>query len=367
MKTSEHGWFEVSTGLCDRQWVDSRGAAARVPVGHGTLEALALRRSGSAPEGGSGNAVECSRHLDPVALAHPRVDRHGDHVARSRLSHGTGCVPRAEIRRLEVQGQRVIDACPDSPLVQLHADFVSGPTGGHSQGVLVIHMPAAGRDAGPAVPLRHVGVVVSRQLSPPLGDLGQSADLYQPDGGLDLCHPEVVADAVMDVGLVGVRLVTKARAGRPSTVAPTAWHASWIRLSPCSCVRPAKDSTSPGLPCRWTSTIAFVRGPMSRSAAEQSRFRVSSTSAKTGTAPVWAIALAVAMKVSGLVMTSSPGPIPWASRARYRATDPLQVATPCLAPINVANCCSKARVRSPCVSTPERITSRTAHSSSGPS
>ena len=56
--------------------------------------------------------------------------------------------------------------------------------------------------------------------------------------------------------------------------------------------------------------MALVRGPMRRATAAQSRFRLSSTSAKTGTAPVCLIALAVAMNVSGLVMTSSPGPIP---------------------------------------------------------
>ena len=44
-----------------------------------------------------------------------------------------------------------------------------------------------------------------------------------------------------------------------------------------------------------------------------------STSAKTGVAPAWMIVFAVAQKVSGVVMTSSPGPTPAASSDRCRA------------------------------------------------
>jgi hypothetical protein len=36
---------------------------------------------------------------------------------------------------------------------------------------------------------------------------------------------------------------------------------------------------------------------------------IGSTSAKTGVAPVWMIALAVAQNVNGVVITSEPGPI----------------------------------------------------------
>ena len=46
---------------------------------------------------------------------------------------------------------------------------------------------------------------------------------------------------------------------------------------------------------------------------------VGSTSANTGVAPVWMIALAVAQNVSGVVITSSPAPMPAASNDRCSA------------------------------------------------
>ena len=45
-------------------------------------------------------------------------------------------------------------------------------------------------------------------------------------------------------------------------------------------------------------------------------------SPNTGLAPVWAIALTVAMNVSGLVITSSPGPISRAIKAISTASVP---------------------------------------------
>ena len=57
------------------------------------------------------------------------------------------------------------------------------------------------------------------------------------------------------------------------------------------------------------------RDPSCRSAA--------STSTNTGLAPQYVIASAVAMKVFGTVITSSPGPTPEASRASQRASVPL--------------------------------------------
>jgi len=50
-------------------------------------------------------------------------------------------------------------------------------------------------------------------------------------------------------------------------------------------------------------------------------------STKTGVAPVWDIASTVAMKVKGTVMTSSPGPIPAAIKAKQRASVPLLTPT----------------------------------------
>src|SRR5208283_945865 len=61
--------------------------------------------------------------------------------------------------------------------------------------------------------------------------------------------------------------------------------------------------------------IARVRGVIAASILAGSRLPVSgSTSTKTGVAPACRMAVAVAIKVIGVVMTSSPGPMPSASR-----------------------------------------------------
>ena len=51
-----------------------------------------------------------------------------------------------------------------------------------------------------------------------------------------------------------------------------------------------------------------------------------STLTNTGSAPVWRIAVEVAMKVIGVVITSSPGPMPSAFSERMRAE--VQLVTP---------------------------------------
>ena len=57
--------------------------------------------------------------------------------------------------------------------------------------------------------------------------------------------------------------------------------------------------------------IAFVRGVMAASTRSTSIAKSSSrTSTRTGRAPVYRTLAALAMKVNGTVMTSSPGPIP---------------------------------------------------------
>ena len=53
----------------------------------------------------------------------------------------------------------------------------------------------------------------------------------------------------------------------------------------------------------------------------------SRTSANTGVAPEWTITFAVAGQVIGLVITSSPGPIPSASRERCIAAVPEETAS----------------------------------------
>jgi len=72
-----------------------------------------------------------------------------------------------------------------------------------------------------------------------------------------------------------------------------------------------------------------------------------SISTKTGLAPVKTMLLTEAIKVKGVVMTSSPGPISWANRATWRAVVPEEVAMACLTPQTVANFSSKAAVRGP--------------------
>ena len=79
--------------------------------------------------------------------------------------------------------------------------------------------------------------------------------------------------------------------------------------------------------------IAFVRGVTSPATRSGSTFRsVSRTSAKTGVAPVWTMTFAVAGHVIGVVITSSPGPIPSATSARCMAAVPDETARACFAP-----------------------------------
>src|SRR5215213_1302256 len=70
--------------------------------------------------------------------------------------------------------------------------------------------------------------------------------------------------------------------------------------------------------------------------------------------------LADATNVKGVVMTSSPGPMPWTSRARWSAVVPEEVATAWRAPQNAANLSSNSRVTAPCASWPLSRTARTA-------
>jgi len=61
-------------------------------------------------------------------------------------------------------------------------------------------------------------------------------------------------------------------------------------------------------PAKCTGRMARVRGVIRSSMPRGSMFMVTgSMSANTGVAPEWMIALTVAQKVSGVVITSSPG------------------------------------------------------------
>ena len=92
----------------------------------------------------------------------------------------------------------------------------------------------------------------------------------------------------------------------------------------------------------------------------------SSMSANTGLAPQLKMAFAVAIKVIGVVMTSSPGDTPIAARARHKADVPLLTAHAKRAPTNLANSCSNARVSGPLAIIPLLITLVTASISSCP-
>ena len=72
-----------------------------------------------------------------------------------------------------------------------------------------------------------------------------------------------------------------------------------------------------------------------------------STSTKIGLAPTWQIASTVAAKVRGVVMTSSPGPMSQAFRAKHRASVPEDTPTASFVWQNSANSLSKRATSSP--------------------
>ena len=80
---------------------------------------------------------------------------------------------------------------------------------------------------------------------------------------------------------------------------------------------------------RWTGRMARVRSVTAASAAVASMHHDSgSMSTKTGTAPMYIGAAAVATNVSAGMITSSPGPTPAAFSATSSAVVPLAVQTP---------------------------------------
>src|SRR5690606_22032791 len=91
-----------------------------------------------------------------------------------------------------------------------------------------------------------------------------------------------------------------------------------------------------------------------------------SMSTKTGFAPTYSTLLAVAAKVSEGTSTSSPGPIPAASRMRCSAAVQELTATQSGRPWAAAKASSKARTRGPIVIQPLSTTSDSAVFSSAP-
>ncbi len=124
---------------------------------------------------------------------------------------------------------------------------------------------------------------------------------------------------------------------------------------------------SAGRPNKCTGRIAFVFGVIAAAISWELMLNVfSSISTNTGVAPTIRIAFAVAMKLKGVVITSSPGARPWASRTVCKAVVPLEVAIACWTPMNFANSCSNSSTFFPWASLPLSNTSRTALFSSSP-
>ncbi len=93
-------------------------------------------------------------------------------------------------------------------------------------------------------------------------------------------------------------------------------------------------SMSQGRPAKWTGRMARVFLVILRSICLGSMFWVPrSQSTRTGLAPACRMALSVAQKVIGVVMTSSPGLRSSAARDRCRAAVQELTATACLVPL----------------------------------
>ena len=105
---------------------------------------------------------------------------------------------------------------------------------------------------------------------------------------------------------------------------------------------------SAACPYRCTGRMARVRGVMAASRRAGSMVQVrGSTSTNTGVAPTALIASAVAMKVLGTVITSSPSPTPMARRISPRASVPLPTPMAWRTPQNSANSASKRSTNGP--------------------
>src|SRR5450755_3898217 len=106
--------------------------------------------------------------------------------------------------------------------------------------------------------------------------------------------------------------------------------------------------------------MALVRELIFLETSAGSRFSVSGeTSAKTGVAPWYKTQLAVAQKVRGVVIASSPGPKPAANAAPWRAAVPELKLIAWRAPTHVANRSSTSPIFGPVVSQSDFRTSTT--------
>ena len=154
---------------------------------------------------------------------------------------------------------------------------------------------------------------------------------------------------------------------RPFHSVGIACAASSITLSPRPRAIVMIASRSAAWPPKCTGSSALVRGVILLSIWLASMLRVSgSQSTSTGIPPRCSITAAVAVKVIGVVITSSPGPTPTASSARCSAAVHELTAIACLACAQAANSCSNSRTFCPVVSHPERRQVSTPSISSSP-
>src|SRR6478736_4595631 len=110
--------------------------------------------------------------------------------------------------------------------------------------------------------------------------------------------------------------------------------------------------------------MARVSGPIAASMSFGSAVRSSTPamSQKIGVAPAWPMVFAAATKLSDGTTTSSPGPQPTASNARWRAAVPFATAKAYFAPQKLANSRSKSATFCPMLHQPDRTTSSAASS-----
>ncbi len=109
-------------------------------------------------------------------------------------------------------------------------------------------------------------------------------------------------------------------------------------------------SMSHGQPARCTAMMASVRGVIACTMVRAAMFcETESTSANTGRAPTATMQVAEAMKLRGVVMTSSQVPTPRILKASSSARVAFTTATPYLQPTKSANSRSNRRPRNlPC-------------------
>lgn len=94
--------------------------------------------------------------------------------------------------------------------------------------------------------------------------------------------------------------------------------------------------------------IAAVLGPISAATESGSMVKSSRMSANRTDAPLRRIALMVAAKVNGVVITSWPGPISSTASAASSASVPLATAIACAVPAISVQSASKRPTMGPC-------------------